>query len=770
MRQKKLFSLLAVMMVISLLLGACRTAAAPAAPEAPPAEQPAKPAQPEAHVTADGKPYKIGILTGTVSQGEEEYNEAQNLKAKYGDMIVHTTYPDNFMSETETVISQTVQMAADPDVKAIVWVQSIPGTSAAIEKVRETRPDMLFVSGVPGEDPAVIASKADIVMMVDEISMGKTIPEEAARMGAKVFIHYSFPRHLGYATIAARREIMIETCKELGIEFVDVNAPDPTGDAGISGAQQFILEDVPRQVEKYGKETAFFSTNCGMQEPLIRSVWEQGAIFPQQCCPSPYHGYPAALNIDVKGHEGDVQYMLDQIKAKLTEKDQQARMSTWPVPINMLMLDAGVRYAMAFAEGKTQGPKDYVAFKAALDEAGAERNIQGLQVSNFEFEGKPMENYFLLLAPFYDFSAGSAAAPAAPAEPVAKDFKIGILTGTVSQGEEEYNEAQNLKAKYGDMIVHTTYPDNFMSETETVISQTVQMAADPDVKAIVWVQSIPGTSAAIEKVRETRPDMLFVSGVPGEDPAVIASKADIVMMVDEISMGKTIPEEAARMGAKVFIHYSFPRHLGYATIAARREIMIETCKELGIEFVDVNAPDPTGDAGISGAQQFILEDVPRQVEKYGKETAFFSTNCGMQEPLIRSVWEQGAIFPQQCCPSPYHGYPAALNIDVKGHEGDVQYMLDQIKAKLTEKDQQARMSTWPVPINMLMLDAGVRYAMAFAEGKTQGPKDYVAFKAALDEAGAERNIQGLQVSNFEFEGAPMDNYFLLLSPFYDFSK
>ena len=35
----------------------------------------------------DATAYKIGIVTGTVSQGEEEYQAAQNLKAKYGDML-----------------------------------------------------------------------------------------------------------------------------------------------------------------------------------------------------------------------------------------------------------------------------------------------------------------------------------------------------------------------------------------------------------------------------------------------------------------------------------------------------------------------------------------------------------------------------------------------------------------------------------------------------------------------------------------------------------
>ena len=402
--QKFVYALLAVVLTMAMLLGACRTAA-PAATQAPAAEptkaeaaQPAQPAQP-----AVAEDFKIGILTGTVSQGEEEFNEAQNQKAAYGDMIVHNTYPDNFSSETETTISQAVALASDPKVKAIVWVQGVPGTAPAIDKIREIRDDIAIIVGVPAENPDVISAKADIVMAVDEISMGKTIPAEAARMGAKVFIHYSFPRHMGYATIAARHAIMVEECAKLGIEFVDVTAPDPTGDAGISGAQQFITEDVKREIEKYGKDTAFFSTNCGMQEPLIREVWKNGGIFPQQCCPSPYHGYPSALGIDVKGHEGDVQYMLDQIQAKLVENNQQGRMSTWGVPINMLMIDAGVRYAIKFGNGEVAA-NDLEAFKATIQEAAAARKVGNLDISFYTENGVDYKNYLLLLAPFYDFS------------------------------------------------------------------------------------------------------------------------------------------------------------------------------------------------------------------------------------------------------------------------------------------------------------------------------------------------------------------------------
>lgn len=402
MTKRLICILLALIMVFSL--AGCRSSEPAQAPEPTPAPDTAK--APDTPPTAEPpkeEDYKIGIITGTVSQGEEEYQAAQNMLKKYGDKIVTATYPDNFSSETETTIANVVSLASDPKVKAIVFVQAVPGASAAIDKVRETRPDMLFIAGVAAEDPATISSKADIVMLVDEISMGTTIPTKAAEMGAKTFIHYSFARHLSYATIAARRELMVEAAKELGINFVDVNAPDPTGDQGVSGAQQFILEDVPRQIAQYGKDVAFFSTNCAMQEPLIRSIWEQGAIYPQQCCPSPYHGYPAAFNVNVSGHEGDVKYMLDSIEAKLKEKGQEKRMSTWSVPINMLMVEAGTDYAIEFLEGRTSGRMDEVVLSKIVNRiAGGEGSATLTKYKDGDVE---LDNFFMLLCDFYDFGA-----------------------------------------------------------------------------------------------------------------------------------------------------------------------------------------------------------------------------------------------------------------------------------------------------------------------------------------------------------------------------
>lgn len=411
MKKRFLSLTLAAAMVMSL--AGCRSAesaattAAPAseATTAAPADGEKKEGASEAE-TASAGDFKIGIITGTASQGDEEITQANKMKEKYGDMVVTSTYPDNFTTETETLISNAVAMASDPAVKAIVWCQAVPGTAAAIDKVRETRPDIIFIAGTPGEDPGVINPKADIVLQVDEPGCGVVIPPQAKAQGAKTLIHYSFPRHMSYALIVARHENMKKYCAENGIELVDVTAPDPTGDSGITGAQQFILEDVPRQIEKYGKDTVFFTTNCGMQEPLIRSVFENGAIYSLQCCPSPFHAFPAALNIDMSGHEADVTYMMEQLQAKVDEYGMNGRVSTWGVPCNMLFVNAGVEYAKKVLEGETNGEVlDEEVLKATIQECAKEYTPDAnMTIEHYvDDSGNEKDNHFLVMSDFVTF-------------------------------------------------------------------------------------------------------------------------------------------------------------------------------------------------------------------------------------------------------------------------------------------------------------------------------------------------------------------------------
>ncbi|MDW7669609.1 MAG: DUF3798 domain-containing protein [Bacillota bacterium] len=385
--------LLVVVMVLSL--AACGQ----------PADEPEEPVEGEepAEEPADESGnWKIGIATGTVSQNEEEYRAAQQIQEKYGEEhVIIQTYPDKFMDEQETVIANIVGMASDPDVKAIIAVQAIPGTVAAFEKAREMRgDDILLISGQVQEDPEMTSSRNDFVLQLDDLGMGPAMVAQAKKQGAKTFIHYSFPRHMSYALLSTRRDILRDLCEEEGIEFVEVDSPDPTGDAGISGSQQFILEDVPKQVDKYGKDTAFFSTNCSQQPPLIKAIYDAQAIYPQPCCPSPYHGFPSSLQIDIpEDKQGDTEWMIEQIRVKMAENDMTGRMSSWPVPMAMSFMRSSADYAVEWINGDIEERWDQAAMERIMfEDAGVEMTFTPL-----EQDGKEYDNYMMIISDYVDF-------------------------------------------------------------------------------------------------------------------------------------------------------------------------------------------------------------------------------------------------------------------------------------------------------------------------------------------------------------------------------
>ena len=57
---------------------------------------------------AETENYKIAIMTGTTTQGEEELRAAQREQAADPEHIITDTYPDSFMAEQETTISKLV--------------------------------------------------------------------------------------------------------------------------------------------------------------------------------------------------------------------------------------------------------------------------------------------------------------------------------------------------------------------------------------------------------------------------------------------------------------------------------------------------------------------------------------------------------------------------------------------------------------------------------------------------------------------------------------
>ena len=344
---------------------------------------------------AEAPAYKIAIMTGTNSQGEEEVYAASALAEKYPGKVIHDTYPDNFSSEVETTISKLIAFASDPEVKAIIFVQAVQGATAAFTQILHDmgRDDILLIAGVPAEDPADISAVADIVLANDEIGCGYQVADLASGWECDVLVHYSFARHLSYETIVAKRDAMKATAESYGIEFVERDCPDPTGDAGMSGAQAAVLEDIPKVMEEYaGKKVCFYCTNCGLQVALQQAIVnEPNAYYALPCCPSPYHGFQEAFGLTAT--YGDVEGAIKNLAAYLSEHDAVNRFSTWSLPVNMTMINAGYEYACAYAEGKTNGKLDIEVLTQCISAAAGSDIELGSYV---DAPGTEYANYLLI--------------------------------------------------------------------------------------------------------------------------------------------------------------------------------------------------------------------------------------------------------------------------------------------------------------------------------------------------------------------------------------
>lgn len=306
--------------------------------------------------------------------------------------------------------------------------------------------------------------------------------------------------------------------------------------------------------------------------------------------------------------------------------------------------------------------------------------------------------------------------------PAAKsgNIHIGIVTGSVSQSEDDRRGAEKFQEMYGaDNVKLAIYPDNFTDELETTIQTIVNLSDDPDMKAIVVNQAVPGTTEAFRRIKERRPDILCIAGESHEDLPEIGSAADLVCNNDFVARGYLIIKTAHELGCDTFVHVSFPRHMAYETMSRRVAIMRETCNEYGMKFVLETAPDPTSDVGVSGAQAYLLEKVPEWVEKYGKNAAYFCTNDAHTEPLLKQLLAYGGYFIEADLPSPLMGYPGALGIDLTAEAGDFEKILNKVEAAVNEKGGAGRFGTWAYSYGYTQSAGLAQHAMNVVKGESE---------------------------------------------------
>ena len=390
---KKFIALLMALCMVFALC-ACGESASNNATTAPAADTA------KADDTASTGNVHIGIVTGSVSQSEDDRRGAEAFQAMYGeDMVKLAIYPDNFTEELETTIQTIVNLSDDPDMKAIIVNQAVPGTTEAFRRIKESRPDILCIAGESHEDLPEIGSAADLVCNNDFVARGYLIIRTAHELGCDTFVHISFPRHMSYETMSRRVAIMQAACEEFGMKFVLETAPDPTSDVGVAGAQAYILEKVPEWVEKYGQKAAYFCTNDAHTEPLLKQLLEYGGYFIEADLPSPTMGYPGALGIDLTAEAGDYAKILAKVEEAICEKGGADRFGTWAFSYGYTVSAGLAQHALNVINGESElCDIDDIAKAYEVFSPGAAWN--GSNYTNAE-TGVKAENTFLVYQDTY---------------------------------------------------------------------------------------------------------------------------------------------------------------------------------------------------------------------------------------------------------------------------------------------------------------------------------------------------------------------------------
>jgi len=378
---KRIISLI-LAAIIMLSFTACAKPAEPTAAEAPEAS-----AQEEKKT----EEYHIAIITPTLSTSEDEFRGGAAMAVKYPGMVKHITLPENFETELETCISTVVSQSDDPLMKAIIVASGQSGLIPAFQQIKEKRPDILTITAPIFDDPVMMSKYIDLNLDTDWVQRGITIPTKAKEMGAKTFIHYSFPTHLAKPLIAKRKDMMKETCEKLGMKWVEVVTPDPQTGSGPAAMQQFLREDLPRQIAEYGKDTEVFGSNCPMYDVIIDEALKLGFIVAEQCCPTPTQAFPQVLGLEISAEDStNYDKINDMIREKVKEKGMTGRLSGWPVPVTIFLPEYSVEVAKKAIEDKDFNVKNTKTLEAYAKET------MGCGVTFRALEPE-MDNYYVMI-------------------------------------------------------------------------------------------------------------------------------------------------------------------------------------------------------------------------------------------------------------------------------------------------------------------------------------------------------------------------------------
>lgn len=315
---------------------------------------------------------------------------------------------------------------------------------------------------------------------------------------------------------------------------------------------------------------------------------------------------------------------------------------------------------------------------------------------------------------------------------VAPEKKIALIIGSETQDGDANAMAQALKQQYGENLLVRSYSEDYVNDSLSITTIATELANDETVKAIVFGNGVESTAHAAQRVRELRSDMCIIVCNPVEEINDLVQNTNLILRLDYRSIADSMVRNAAEMGAKTFVFYTFQRHADYSFVKEMRKTAGEVCGELKIEYEETFSVDPYL-KGSSGeiAKTFMSEDYYRKTKEFGDDIAVYSTDPFIEQELIRLSAEKKYIVAGTATLSPL-SFAGAFGVDVKGHETDGRYVLAAVTNKLSKTESKDRMASWGFSAPMVTLRAGFDYAYQYLYSGNQWTDNFDALNKIIE--------------------------------------
>ncbi|MDR2611718.1 MAG: DUF3798 domain-containing protein [Deltaproteobacteria bacterium] len=727
----------------------------------------------------------------------EEWRAAERLAGIYGysregGSIRVVEIPPDFEDDPERAARLLTDQGADLDVRALVVAPAFRGSLGAFARLKLSRPDILLLASDSREDPGPFSMYSDLTVSPDFVLRPFFLALSAKELGATTALYVATEMDLLSPAAARMRAVLKAASEDLGLRFVEIRAEPGLGEGspGSSGrAGAWVAERCAGWVAEYGPEVAFHAPSAPLARALLRCAATEGGYFLEAPRPSPYASLPELAGLPPGAPEAeslDSRGFTELLSERARELPFRGRLGVWPVSYGADVTETlGGLAVKAAGGGATVSEQAFGGTLMALNPGGGwlredlldavtSRKVRKhvLVSADVSVLGGQTFSHDERAVPVKYRSVHPAPVPSAPGGP---PFLVGILTGDGAQGSDDLLGAREFERLYGKdsdggMVRLAVYQgDTFEEQMRRGVELLLELAADPLVKVIVVNQALPGTAEGFRMIKEFRQDIVLLAMEVHESPEVIAPAADLSVVSDYIESGYLIVRAAKELGAEGFVHISFPRHMSYDTTRRRHAVMRAAAEDLGIAFHDETAPDPEEKGvGSESARRYIGEVFPSWLERYGRRTAFFSTNDAHNVALVSAVAFEGGLFVQTDVPTPILGYPQAFGLDLGSYGNRWEDFLRDLDLKAREAGAAGRIGTWAYPLGFCESAGGAEFGRRVVMGEAR-LDDIQALLDSFSEFSRGAAWSGRYLID-GFTGKPLRNFFLVQQDTYILGK